>query len=434
MAKTPQNPAITKKHLARLERERIQRKYLLIGSLIVLVAAIGVVVYGVMDQTILKKNKPVAQVGSVKISVKEFEKRVKFSRTQLIQQYNNYAQLMQMFGADSTFSQSIQSSLDQIVYQLSPENANSLGSSVLEQLIAEEIMAREAKARGITVSDAEIEEVFRTAFAFFPDGTPTPTITPTQAVTSTLNSMQRTLLPPTATVLPAVTETMETGKTVTPTMPPAPTPTIDPNLPTETPFPTSTPYTLEGFQGEVNKYLEELKPIAMDETDLRHLVYMQILRQKLYDQITADVKPEEEQVWARHILVADETAAEIVRERLNRGENWVTLAAELSQDTSNKDRGGDLGWFGKGKMVKEFEDAAFAQEIGEIGKPVKTQFGWHIIQVLGHELRPLTSAEFSNLKDDVFQKWIDEQSQAEDIKRFDIWQNVIPTEPNLGVG
>ena len=68
--------------------------------------------------------------------------------------------------------------------------------------------------------------------------------------------------------------------------------------------------------------------------------------------------------------MADEATANAVRQRLLNGEDFAKVAAEVSTDTGTKDKGGDLGWFGKGAMVAEFETAAFSQKVGEIGPPV----------------------------------------------------------------
>ena len=96
---------------------------------------------------------------------------------------------------------------------------------------------------------------------------------------------------------------------------------------------------------------------------------------KVYDGIPRD------QVRARHILVKTLPDAKDVIERLNRGEEFATLAKEKSLDTSNKDSGGDLGFFGRGQMVPSFEAAVFKLKDGEISEPVKTQFGFHIIKL-----------------------------------------------------
>jgi peptidyl-prolyl cis-trans isomerase D len=148
--------------------------------------------------------------------------------------------------------------------------------------------------------------------------------------------------------------------------------------------------------------------------------------------LTADVKPEQEQVWARHILVTDEATAKAVLDRLNKGEDWAKVAAEVSTDETTKNQAGDLGWFAKGQQAVEFEQAAFALEIGKISQPVKTSAGYQIIQVLGHEVRPLTASEFQDLKTQTFNDWLTKQSEGTDIQKFeDNWTGEIPVEPTL---
>jgi len=103
-------------------------------------------------------------------------------------------------------------------------------------------------------------------------------------------------------------------------------------------------------------------------------------------------------VRARHILVrvsekaaaAEDAAArgriEALAERARKGEDFAKLAAEASEDPGSKDRGGELGFFGEGTMAKPFEDAAFALQPGQISGPVRTRFGWHLVQV--EEVQP----------------------------------------------
>ena len=92
-----------------------------------------------------------------------------------------------------------------------------------------------------------------------------------------------------------------------------------------------------------------------------------------------NAKPE---IKARHILVADEKTAKEVEAKLDKGEDFAKLAKEYSTDTGSAKNGGDLGWFGAGKMVPEFEEAAYKLKKNEISEPVKSQYGYHIIQLL----------------------------------------------------
>ena len=88
-----------------------------------------------------------------------------------------------------------------------------------------------------------------------------------------------------------------------------------------------------------------------------------------------------DKVHCAHILLSSEEAAKALLARIRAGESFSKLAGELSKCPSGK-KGGDLGWFGRGQMVREFEKAAFTLKKGELSEPVKTQFGWHIIKRL----------------------------------------------------
>ena len=86
-------------------------------------------------------------------------------------------------------------------------------------------------------------------------------------------------------------------------------------------------------------------------------------------------------IHCAHILVKTEKEVNQVLERLKKGEKFSAIARDVSLCPSKK-RGGDLGTFGRGQMVKEFETAAFALDKGQISRIVKTQFGYHIIRRL----------------------------------------------------
>lgn len=101
---------------------------------------------------------------------------------------------------------------------------------------------------------------------------------------------------------------------------------------------------------------------------------------KLYDQQVAGAKQEEE-VRARHILVETEDQAKEVYEKIAHGEDFVRMAKENSKDPGSKEDGGDLGYFARGQMVPQFEEAAFKLKKGDISMPVQTKFGWHLIKI-----------------------------------------------------
>jgi len=84
-----------------------------------------------------------------------------------------------------------------------------------------------------------------------------------------------------------------------------------------------------------------------------------------------------------HILVKKQSESLAIVERLKKGEKFGKLAKELSIDSGSAKRDGNLGYFGRGKMVKPFEDAAFRLEVGEVSEPVKSEYGYHLIKRLG---------------------------------------------------
>jgi len=119
-----------------------------------------------------------------------------------------------------------------------------------------------------------------------------------------------------------------------------------------------------------------------------------------YDKEVAAL-PKQEEVHARHILVKTEDEAKEVIKELDAGKDFAAVAKEKSTDP-NKSDGGDLGYFQRGRMVKEFDDAAFAQPVGTYSKtPVKTDFGYHVIKV--EDKRDAPPPPFDQVKDQVRQ-------------------------------
>lgn len=142
-----------------------------------------------------------------------------------------------------------------------------------------------------------------------------------------------------------------------------------------------------------------------------------------YRKIVAEV-PAESEVSARHILVASEQKAKEIIAALARGGDFAKLATENTLDPSGKDSGGDLGFFRKGEMVPEFSEMAFSLKEGQTAdRPVKTQFGWHVIRVdkvrsVAQSLDDLREEITSQIQQEVVAAEIEKLRAAAKIERF----------------
>lgn len=437
-------PVLHKKHVARLQREQQQVRIILYTFFGALALVVGLLAYGWLDINYFQLQRPVAKVGETEILVRDFEPRVRLQRQQLLSQYTQYAQYAQYFGMNvDTQLQQIQSNLDSPL---------TVGQSVLDQMVNEELIRQETAKRGITVSEDELNEAIQGGFGYYPNGTPTPSATPTQVTMPEIpaEAFSVVTITPLPSATPQFTATPEPAtETAQPaegtpeaeaTAEPSPTPavTLEAGVtptagPTATALPTSTPYTFQGFESQLKDANARMTKLGFDEGIYRSIFEAQILERKLRDEITADVAPTGMQVWARHILVSDETLAKDIIERLKKGDDFAALAVEFSSDTGSAVAGGDLGWFGRGAMVPEFETAAFALEkSGDFTtKPVQSSFGYHIIQLVAKQVRPLTADQYQAAKDKVFSDWLTAAKEEYGVEIFDIWQQRVPAEPNF---
>jgi parvulin-like peptidyl-prolyl isomerase len=428
MAKQGSNPkVVTKKHQARLERERRQINLIRAIAVAGVVIVVLLLVYGYLKLNVLSLREPVAVVNGVKITTQQWQERVRLERINLYNQLNRYQFFQQSFGMDTTQQQ------QEILGQLN--STETIGQRVLDQMVDDVLVRQEAEKRGITASKEEVENLLQEAYNFYPNGSPTPTITPTEVKYPTMSAQELTIYPSTATATEAPTETAvpnstpEAAVSATATFtagPPTPSPV--PELPTQSP----TPYTLEGFQKQYNDTLTEFKGYGISDQTLRDVYEMQILRTKLQDDIAKDLPHTEVQVWARHILVDTEVAAKQVEELLKANEPFDKVARDLSKDTGSAAKGGDLGWAPASNYVPEFKDAVLKQEIGVVGPPVKTQYGFHIIQVIARQELPLTNDQFQQAVQKAYNDWLTAAREKADKKIYDVWKERVPTEPVLG--
>ena len=168
-----------------------------------------------------------------------------------------------------------------------------------------------------------------------------------------------------------------------------------------------------------------LKSQSLTEADVQRILRQQLVVEKAVGanvKVTdADIKAyldknhatldTPEQVRARHILVADLATAEKVEAQLKAGAKFEDMAAKYSTDPSSKIKGGELGFFSKGQMVPSFQNAAFSLPVGAISAPVKSPFGWHIINV--EEKKPAIKATLAGSRAQITGALKQQQGQKE---------------------
>jgi len=165
---------------------------------------------------------------------------------------------------------------------------------------------------------------------------------------------------------------------------------------------------------------EWLQTSSLTYEDFREGLRFQLLALAIFERVTGSIPIATEQVRARHILVRTEEEAQAVLGKLQAGEDFVALARGLSQDETTKEAGGDLGFFPRGLLISpELEGAAFALQPGQTGEVVRSQFGYHVVQVLEKASdRPLPPELLNALKEQTFARWIQERWDGAAIERF----------------
>ena len=394
MAKNRPATRVSRKHMARAERERLQRRWILTALISTIVIVIGVIGYGLYDSMVVQPRLTIASVNGEEITKADFRGRMRIIQRELAAQLSQYIQMESFFGSDPSVLQSLRSVEAQIETQLA--NPEVLGRDVLDTMIVEAIIRQEAGARGISVTDEEVAEDIELSFNYFANGTPTPLPSATLASTATVDPTAA------AEITPTSTSTL------------APTPAESP-----TPLPTATPYTRELFDQDYRSFLSSLSDWDVREADYLAFVTARLLREKLRADFDPEIEREQEHVNLQHIVVEDEATADEVRQLLDEGSSWEDLAAEYSVDLATSDTAGDLGWMALGEIVSSFGQAglaAFVSEDGSITPPLETSDGWQLFRVVAHEQRPLSDEAYQIAADEAFNTWLTQLKDEADVE------------------
>jgi len=382
-------PRPSRKHLALAQRERRMSRIMVLGVGLVLASVVLLVGAGIAQEKYFKPRRPAVTVNGEAITRDELGARTSLAQADLLQQRQSAESMLSFFADSPEAQQSLQQQIAQINAQINDPGL--LAGQVMQTLIQARLVRQEAERLGITVTEEELDRAVMAAYGFFPGGTPTP------LPTATIDATRLAQSTPTSRPSPSPT-TLVTATTVPPTATTGPS---------STPLPTPTAYSREAFEANYQSTLSDLKAnLGVGESTFRDRFAETLYHERLLANFQAEVPRSEEQVWAKHILVPSEATAKALQSRLRQGEDWDALAASYSLDTSNKDIGGDLGWFGRRVMIDAFEQAAFDGQVGQIVGPVQTAFGWHLITILDRRERNLDQAGIEAAAQRAYSDWL----------------------------
>ncbi len=394
------------------QSQQIRLTVALVVGFILLILALGLII-----EYVILPPRPVASVNLEQISLSDWQDRVRYERAVRIDRLESaYEQL----GGNSQQLQQFFAQDFQLL--LSPP---AMGNAVLQQMINEALIRQAAAERGITVSDADVQQEIEAQFNYFGGGLPTPSATPTQTPVPT----------PSITPLPTATEA---GVTPAPTTTPAPT---LPPQPT-TVAPTATPVSQEAFNEQFQELIETLASADVDEAMYRDIVYNGLLLEQ-FREVLADeqgVSDSEEQVSLFFLSFDSEVAAaEALAQVQATGylTTWNTIRS-TTPTTATATLAREIQWAPRQTLEDSFgtafTEAAFSLEIDTPSEVISSEASsglvrYYLINLRGREVRPLPEATLRAQQDEALAAWLDEQNLAGGVEIFSLWESRVPSRP-----
>ena len=382
--------------IARKHAEEQRKVRMIVGAVVGLLVVLFLI--AIINEYLIAPSRPVAEVNENAISLADWQERVRFERAQYI---NLLEQQLDAFQGDVGTVQQFGGQYINALYE-----GETLGQTVLNTMQEDIIIAQEAAARGITVTDAEIDEEIGRAYNYFGGDLPTPFPTPTETVE------------PTPSVTPIPTQVITE---VVPTDVPFPTPTLGPTNP---PPPTATAVSAEAFQEEWDKTLADYQALGVSEEQYREFIRRNLLRQKVADAIAEEQELATEAEHAAFFIMsfdseeeANEAAAAID------ATNYLTVWNEIKStpfdpEATSSAFASEILWQTQdsleGSIGAEASDAVFTLSMGEpsaiIVREIDEETSQYIlIMVSGREERPLSESVIQQAKAAALTSYIDRQ-------------------------
>lgn len=395
----------------RKEAEQTRRIRLAVGGVAGLLLL--VFLFAIVNEIFIAPNRAVAVVNGEEISIRQFQERVEYERAQRVISLENQ---FEAFGGDVGIIQQFSS---QTIIEL--QDSEALAEAVLNQMTEEILVRQEAEARGITVTEAELDAEIGSFFNYYDGGLPTPEPTATATVE------------PTPSITPIVSGEAEATEV-------PPTPTVGA---TSTPAPTATAVSLESFEEQLGEVLADFDNLNVNDAVFREVVRLNLYADKLTQAVGEENNVPTEAMQASIFLLsfdtqeeADEALAMIQAGDFLTVWNTIRSAPAESESTATAS---ELLWRTQDALAntftEEFAEVAFTLPLDVPSAPLEQIIDletsrFHVLQVSGREVRPLSEAVIENAKQTLLRNLIDEKAPAS-IEVFEIWRNYYPSQPVL---
>jgi hypothetical protein len=384
---TPTTRKPTRKEASRAARDARFNRWVISIAIAVGLLVVGILVFGYLNEVVLVTRRPVATVNGTPISLADWQARFREQRVRMQMQLDSYsAQRMEVDPTDPNASALLQQ-LDQAISRLrSQMEPETLGQAVLKQMAQEEIIRQEAARRGISIAPEEIDRAIETFFGFDREAAPTAPPLTTGPVTQT--------------------------ETVTPTTPAA--------------------MTEQEFQDTYQSYVENvLNPSGLGVEGFRAMMEAMLLSNEVRTAIESEVPTATEQVQMRYFSCNDGEVADTLHQRLEAGEAWDDIAADLEENPITGTYASEPWWVTQGFVAEQFGTEIsiilFATPVGSYTMPMLSSAtgATYVMQVLNHEEHELDSLMLNYEQSHAFNEWLNQQMMG--VTYSEDWRNHLPT-------
>jgi hypothetical protein len=405
----------SRKDVLRERKQREQMRMIRIGVIIVAILLGAVILFALVNEYIISPQREVANVAGEKISLQDWQNRVRYERAQRIM---NLEDQLEMLNNDVGM---VQQFSGQTINEL--RSYETFGESVLDTMARELIVFQALKERGVEITDEDIQQRIEESYNYFggelPPADPTPTDEPA----------------PTPSITPIGAEETEAAGEATPE-------------PTSMPVPTATPVSAESFQQEFADMISRLNDFGVDEAQYRSLVGGSIAAERLLDVLAEEeaLPTEDEQASAFLLIFPSEEEAQNALADIEDSDFltvWNTIQnspAETQDLTTTPATASEILWQTQDGITNsygpEIADAVFNTPLNEPSAIVEVTgsdgTSYYVITMpSGLEMRPLSDNELRSRKIELLSSYIEDRMNSGEVEISEFWRNHVPTRPIL---